>query len=148
MTQQTGIAVKTGTNQGIPIIHYLNFHQSNLKELSKGPLISDDYIVLAYQAQAQGEPDGDQEILRLTSLALKLEPSYEAYELRGYAFGRLGNYKQSIANSTKAIEIRPHTEAQPYMNRGIARYYLGDYNLSAQDYSRLLKQILNIPHIL
>jgi Flp pilus assembly protein TadD len=56
----------------------------------------------------------------------------EAYNHRGIAYYKQGQYDQAIADYTKALEINPKY-ADVYNNRAYAYYYLKDYGRAWAD---------------
>jgi tetratricopeptide (TPR) repeat protein len=67
----------------------------------------------------------------------KLE-SAEAYNDRGVAYGRKGQYDQAIADYNKAIEINPRG-AMTYKNRGSAYYHKGQIDKGISDFNKAIE---------
>jgi S1-C subfamily serine protease len=98
MSEQRGVAVKTGTNQGVPIAYYT---QAMAAASGSAPVAvatatastADDY--LAQARQLEGVKGKEQEMIRLATLALAQQQSSQGYFLRAYAKDDLGNYRGS-----------------------------------------------------
>ncbi len=56
----------------------------------------------------------------------------KAYNNRGTAYARKGQYDQAISDFNKALEINPR-DAPAYNNRGIAYYHKGQYDKAWKD---------------
>ena len=55
-----------------------------------------------------------------------------AFTLAGNEYAKLGDHEKAIANFTKAIELNPRN-IQAYLDRGVARCYLGDHKHAAYE---------------
>jgi len=69
------------------------------------------------------------------------------YQTRGATASDHGYYHQAISDLGKAIELEPHASL-PYLERGVAHFYLGQYDKSLQDYhdfAAKVEQPLSIP---
>ncbi len=64
--------------------------------------------------------------------------NYRAYNIRGVAYADLANYKQAIADYSKAIEIEPGFP-DAYYNRGKDYAVLGNHRQAIEDYSRAIR---------
>ena len=62
----------------------------------------------------------------------------EAYNVRGSAYGRAGNYKAAMNDFDRAIEINPGFY-QAYANRALIHRRLGALGNAASDYNRALQ---------
>ncbi|MBO1349641.1 MAG: tetratricopeptide repeat protein [Hormoscilla sp. GUM202] len=78
------------------------------------------------------------EAVEAYSQVIKIKPYPFAYFQRGYARGKLGDYKGAIADYSQALKIIPD-DAKAYGNRGISRHKLGDYKGAIADYNRAIK---------
>jgi tetratricopeptide (TPR) repeat protein len=80
-----------------------------------------------------------QDALILNTHAIQItENNYTAYNMRGFFYDDLGNYRQAISNYDKSIEISPNY-ADAYNNRGIAYASLGNYKQVIDDFDRAIK---------
>jgi tetratricopeptide (TPR) repeat protein len=71
--------------------------------------------------------------------AISLDSNYAyAYNLRGVAWGKKGNYNRAISDYNIAIELNPE-DAEAYKNRGIAWHNKGDYDRAVLDYNNYLR---------
>ena len=134
MSEQQGVAVKTGTNQAVPIAYY-NQYSSGAAVISSSAqaTTADDYLA---QARAlKGKKGREQELIRLANRVLATRQSAEAYYLRAYAKGDLGDKQGAIADYNKAIEIDPQ-DANTYINRGISREILNDLPGACSDWKK------------
>lgn len=78
--------------------------------------------------------------ITLWSYEIKLFPRVEiAYNSRGIAYSKLGDYLAAVIDYTKAIEINPGY-AEAYFNRGNASYIgLGNYMQAIMDYTKAIE---------
>ncbi len=73
-------------------------------------------------------------------------PSQEAdfinlcYQVRGESALAQGYYDQAVQDFEKAIELNP-TNPIPYLERGVANFSLGKYDLSLADYQQFSSQV-------
>ena len=65
--------------------------------------------------------------------AIRINPEKEAYENRGIAYCKFGNYRQAIGDFDRAIEINPKNEVA-YYNRGLTYNILGNYRQAIVDF--------------
>ena len=71
--------------------------------------------------------------------AIEIDPKYaDAYNQRGIAFRRNGDFARAIADQSKAIEIKP-TFARAYNSRGFAYQQQKDYDRALADYSKAIE---------
>jgi tetratricopeptide (TPR) repeat protein len=71
------------------------------------------------------------------SKAIQLKPDYvDAYNNRGNAKGRLGNYKEAILDFDQSIKLKPNASA--YYNRGVAKRKLNNYKDCILDYDQAI----------
>jgi len=82
--------------------------------------------------KAQGGLKG--EIADLTEAIATNPGYYPAYNNRGVARYRLGNYQGAIEDFSKAIELAPDS-ALAYNNRGIARVKIKDFDGAVKDFT-------------
>ena len=64
--------------------------------------------------------------------------SSRAYNNRGNAYGKKGQYDQAIKDFNRAIELKPD-DALAYNNRGNAYQYKGEYDQAIKDISRAIE---------
>lgn len=78
------------------------------------------------------------EAAELATQAIEQKPDLaEAYVLRGLAYGNMGRPKDSVADFTKAVELKP--EATTYLHRGNAHSELDEHAKALEDFDRALK---------
>ena len=71
--------------------------------------------------------------------SIKYKPDFTAaYNNRGNAYHRIGDYNRAIEDYDKAIEIQPD-DAQVYSNRGLTYFRIGDYNRAIEDYDKAIE---------
>lgn len=140
MSEQRGVAVKTGTNQGVPIAYYTQAMgvvggSSPVAVATTTARTADDYLALARQTFAlKGK---EQEIIRLTTLALGQQQSFQGDFLLSYAKRNLGDYRGAIADLDQAISIDPRID-YAYDIRGEAKARLGDYQGAIADFNQAI----------
>jgi len=136
MSEQQGIAVKTGTNQAVPIAYYSQYSLgAAVVASSSQATTADDYLA---QAKALlGKKGTEQEIIRLTDQMLTTRQSADAYFYRAYAKSDLGDNQGAIADYSQAIAIKPQY-TQAYLNRGYIKDALGDKQGASADYSQAI----------
>jgi len=135
-TQRSGVTVKTGTNQGVPISYYKQFAAGEAVIASSSQASSaDDYLA---QAKALlGNKGSEQEVIRLANQVQSLRQSADAYFYRAYAKDDLGDKQGAIADLTEALRINPQYDLL-YYNRGVIKSSLGDKMGAITDYSRAI----------
>ena len=74
----------------------------------------------------------------------KKEKDAEAYNNRGVAWQRKGDYDRAITDYTKAIELNPRF-AEAYYNRGNAYYSKGQYDQAISDCNKALELNPKLP---
>jgi Flp pilus assembly protein TadD len=136
MSVQQGVAVKTGTNQAVPIAYYRQYASGAAVVASTAQAITaDDYLA---QAKALlNKKDSEQEVIRLSAQALAIRQSSEAYFYRAYAKSALGDKQGAIADYNQAIAINPR-DSEAYYNRGNAKSDLGDKQGAIADYNQAI----------
>ena len=81
-----------------------------------------------------------QEAIKLYSEAIQIKPDFaQSYSNRGFAYLRLGNNQQAIADCTKAIELDPTFVKNAYINRGRAYSALGKKQEAIADYNKAIE---------
>ena len=136
MSEQQGVAVKTGTNQAVPIAYYSQYSAGDAVVASSAQATTaDDY--LAQVRAIVGKKGSEQEVIRLSNKALALRQSEEAYFQRAYAKDALGDKQGAIADYNQAIAVNPQY-ANTYLNRGNAKYDLGDRQGAIADYTQAI----------
>jgi Flp pilus assembly protein TadD len=135
-SQQSGLTIKTGTNQGVPIAYYSLFDAgAPVVASTSQATTADDYLA---QAKALlGKKGSQQEVIRLTNQALTTRQSADAYFYRAFTKGDLGDNQGAIADYNQAIAINPQIAAA-YGNRGIAKSALGDQQGAIDDYNQVI----------
>ena len=136
MSEQQGVAVKTGTNQAVPIAYYSQYSAGAAVFASSAQAsTADDYLSQA--KELLGKKGSEQEVVRLANQALATRQSAEAYHYRGNAKSDIGDKQGAIADHSQAIAINPR-DADLYYNRGNAKSDLGDNQEAIADYNQAL----------
>ena len=92
-----------------------------------------EYFFLAYITE---NPD---EQIKLYSKAIELNPfDAEAYNNRGFAYYKKGDYDYAIQDFDKAIQLNPYYAAA-FNNRGNAYLYKGCHDRAIQDYNKAIQ---------
>ena len=136
ISESSGKAVATGTNQAVPIAYYSQYSTGAavVASFTQGTT-ADDYLA---QAKALlGKKGSEQDIIRLSSLVLATRQSAEAYFNRAYAKYALGDNQGAIADYNQAIAINPQ-DAIAYYNRGNGKAALGDNQGAIADYNQAI----------
>ena len=68
-------------------------------------------------------------------IAARANPSFVEYFTQGVERYNSGNYREALANYTKAIEINPQ-DADAYTNRGSARELVNDLTGACSDWRK------------
>jgi len=136
VSESSGKAVATGTNQGVPISYYKQYAAGKaVVASSTQATTADDYLA---QAKAVlGKKGSEQEVIRLANQALSSRQSAEAYFYRAYAKNDLGDKQGAISDYNQAIAISPQ-KATTYYNRGIVKSALGDKQGAIADYNQAI----------
>jgi len=104
VSEGSGKAVASGTNQGVPISYFKQYAAGETVVVSSAQATTaDDYLA---QAKAMiGKKGSEQEVIRLASQALALRQSAKAYFYRACAKNDLGEYESSISDASYGILI-------------------------------------------
>jgi len=134
VSESSGKAIATGTNQGVPISYYKQYAVGEAVVASSVQATSpDDYLA---QAKAfQGKKGREQEVIRLANQAMAVHQSAQAYFYRAYAKSDLGDKQGAIADYNHGLAIDPQY-AMAYCNRGNAKDDLGDKQGAIFDYNK------------
>jgi tetratricopeptide (TPR) repeat protein len=136
MSEQEGVAVKTGTNQAVPIGYYSQYASgAAVVASSTQATTADDYL-----AQAKvllGKKGSEQGVIRLSNQALATRQSSAAYFYKAIARDDLGDKRGAITDYSQAIAIDPRF-ANAYINRGAAKYDLGDKEGAIADFDQVI----------
>ena len=136
ISESSGKAVATGTNQAVPIAYYNQYSTgAAVVASSTQATTADDYLA---QAKALlGKKGSEQEIIRLSNLVLTTRQSAEAYFNRAYAKSALGDKQGAVADYNQFIAINPQ-DAAAYTGRGNAKRALGDKQGAIADYNQAI----------
>jgi len=144
MSEQQGIAVKTGTNQAVPIAYYQQYASGEtVATASPQAATADDYL-----AQAKvllGKKGSEQAVIRLASQVLATSQSPIAYQYRAIAKFFLGDNRGAIADCNQAIAIDSKDALAYYYIRALAKHNLGDKRGAIADCDQLLPLIQKSP---
>jgi tetratricopeptide (TPR) repeat protein len=136
MSEQQGVAVKTGTNQAVPIAYYQQYASGeSVVAASTQAATADDYLRQAWDLlRKKGR---EQEVITLANQALAMSQSAMAYRYRALAKDDLGDKRGAIADYDQAIAIDPK-EAVVYYSRGVVKSDLGDKQGAIADYDQAI----------
>ena len=134
ISESSGKAVATGTNQAVPIAYYSQYSRGQAVVASSShATTADDYLA---QARALLHKKGnEQEVIRLADKSLETRLSAEAYTIRGIGKANLSDNQGAIADYNQAIAINPQY-ASAYVNRGIVKYNVGDKQGAIAEYNQ------------
>ena len=114
-SEQEGIAVKTGTNQAVPISYYAPFLSgAAVTRPSDYASTPDDYVAQAWAVL--GRSGGEQEAIRLVNKAMEIRQSVNAYFLRARARYGLGDRQGWMEDYFKGITIGPSAPPPPVVD--------------------------------
>jgi tetratricopeptide (TPR) repeat protein len=96
-------------------------------------------VVVGSTAQAEVEKAATQEAQRaaVTATAAAAELS-ESYVRQGFAYAKLSDYDQAMADYTKSIELNPDYFLA-YLYRGLAYADVGEYDQAITDYTKAIE---------
>jgi tetratricopeptide (TPR) repeat protein len=137
MSEQVGVAVKTGTNQAVPIAFYSRY-SSGAAVVATYPqaTTADDYLS---QARALvGQKGSEQEVINLSNQALVKRPSAEAYYYRAYSKYLLKDNQGSFDDYTMALKSNPEM-AFAFNNRAFSGRALGRTDDALRDIDRAIE---------
>ena len=89
------------------------------------------------------EQGTEENIASLTQVVERNPRNAEAYNVRGSAYGRSGQYKQALEDFNTAIKLNPRY-FQAYSNRALMYKNTGDFKRAIRDYNRALAITENI----
>ncbi len=138
VSNKTGKAVSTGTNQAVPIAFYNLFNQNKKVVASNSKATSaDDYLAkIGAILEVKGK---EKEVIRLANKSLAIKETAKAYFYSAYAKTVLDNAQGAITDYTKAINIDPKS-SNAYTNRGTVKSeLLGDYESAILDLNKAIK---------
>ncbi|MEM9953695.1 MAG: tetratricopeptide repeat protein [Chloroflexota bacterium] len=105
----------------------------------------DNYALYMLRAVIYCNTDRIELAIEDMTTAIDLRPgSAYAYNNRGWANFRLGNYEESLANLNYALELDGDL-AYAYNNRGLVYQMQGDYQLAHSDFQTAIDLGLNEP---
>jgi tetratricopeptide (TPR) repeat protein len=136
MSEQQGVAVKTGTNQAVPIAYYSQFSSgAAIAAASSQAITADDY--LAQASTLLRFPDKAQEIIRLADQSLTIKKTANAYLYRAHAKNYLDDRSGAIKDAGRAIMIDSNFY-EAYLARGIAKLESRDIQGAQNDFNRAI----------
>jgi len=137
VSESSGKAVATGTNQGVPISYYKQYAAGEVVVASTTKATTaDDYLA---QARALIDKKGsEQEVIRLASQAIILGKSADAYHLRAYARSEIADFEGAVNDYSSAIRINSRLEGS-YQNRGMAYMAMRQPELALSDFQNAAK---------
>ena len=127
LTEQEGIAVKTGTNMAIPISYYQkspqvgdNLFSGSSSKSADDYLVQSNFLLTEARLGRLGWEEIAPKILAFSNESIALRPSDKAYYHRALANRHLSNYVEAISDASKSIAINP-LFAPAYVERGAAK---------------------------
>ncbi len=137
ISESSGKAVATGTNQAVPIAYYSQYSKGAAVVASSTQAnTADDY--LAQVKALLGKKGSEQEVIRLTNQMLTTRQSAEAYFYRAYAKSELGDMQGAITDYSQAIAVNP-SSADSYSNRAKIRFKTGKIDGAISDIRSALR---------
>ena len=134
MTQQAGIAVKTGNNLAVPISYYrdqASATRSDARETFSRTY--DDYIALAEVARKE---ERFNDLAQIAGKAISKKKTLIAYHYLVFAQKSLGESAKAKISAYKALKLEPRT-ASDYFQRGLIRSAVdANYSTIYEDYGR------------
>ena len=156
MSEQNGVAVKTGTNQAVPIAYYMQyFPGAAVVASSTQATTADDYMAQA-QAMARDLPEGIivlsatekvnafeldkkwRHVIFLIDRSLALRPNAKAYLMRGNIYYNLLDFEAALPDYMFAISLDPQS-AGAYFGRGNISSNNKDYQAAVADYTKSIE---------
>ena len=146
ISEKSGKAVATGTNQAVPIAYYSKYAMGVAFSTSSGkPSSADDYLAQAAFILSRGLPMGEGglrgdflAVIELTNKALAISSNVAgAYALRARARVGIGAYSLAIADADKAIILAPRN-INAFFARATVKTALGDRQGAIMDYDEVL----------
>ena len=132
----------TGINMAVPAEKYLafleeqNLSKDNFAQEEYTTLNSNDYLSKAKSLLNQyGE---ENKVIELSNKALDINITPEAYYFISSAKYDLGNFKESLKNISKAIEIEPNNPDYLYQS-GKTKVQLKEYSSAIIDFSKAIE---------
>ena len=137
VSESSGKAIATGTNQGVPISYYKQYAAGEAVVASSARAMSaDDNLA---QAESLLDKKGSaQEVIRLATQALAIKQSANAYFYRAYARYLLTENQGSFDDYTMALSFNPEM-VLAYNNRAVSARALGRTDDALRDLDRAIK---------
>jgi len=136
VSERSGKAIATGTNQGVPISYYKQYAAGEAVVASSSQAASaDDY--LAKVVPLLGLKDRENDVIRLSSQILSTRKSSLAYEYRAFAKSDLGDTQGAIEDLNQAVAINPQFADSRVMLCKL-RSELGDHQGATSDCSEAI----------
>jgi len=136
VSERSGKAIATGTNQGVPISYYKQYAAGEAVVASTTQATTaDDYLAQAKMLLNQGSSAASK-IINLTSASLLKKRSPEAFLYRGLAYGiLLGQYDKGEADLSSALQMEPDN-LSAITHRARVRQLGGNIDGAISDYER------------
>ena len=136
ISESSGKAVATGTNQAVPIAYYSQYSTgAAVVASSTQATTADDYLIQA--RDLLGKKGGEQEVIRLSNQVLAIRQSADAYFYRANAKSDLNDNQGAIADYSQALAANPRY-TQAYVNRGRIKDALADKQGAISDYNKAI----------
>ncbi len=78
----------------------------------------------------------NEEVIRISSLALDIESTYEGYIIRSIAKNNLADFKGAIKDVNKALALGSNIDGQSYFWRGYAYFHLSRFKEALDDFTK------------
>jgi len=145
VSESSGKAVATGTNQGVPISYYKQYAAGEAVVASTTQATrADDYLAQATLILEKLLPVGREsegeflKVIKLTTEALNLSPNNStAYALRARARVGIGRNKEAVDDASRAIAVNPSSWNALFARAG-AKSALGDKQGAIADYDEAI----------
>jgi tetratricopeptide (TPR) repeat protein len=112
--------------------------KKEFQQASRG-LTAVDWFYKAEALWVGGKYTDPKKAIEYLNNAIKLQPDYpRAYNVRGYAYDRLGQYQRAIEDYNEALRLKPDDSAT-YINRGVAYFRLGQHQRAIEDYNEAIR---------
>lgn len=136
ISESSGKAVATGTNQAVSIAYYRQHLPAASGVASSGQAATaDDYLARA--KVLLGKKGSEELVIRLASQSLAFKKSAKAYLFRASSKYALGDFQGAIADLNQAIALDPQ-DGEAYGDRGYIKAESGNFQGAIADYNQAI----------